>query len=227
MTTDTLSARADTFTRAVWISIAWFVVVLSAAAAGAFEPPGGGPPIAIGLAAATPPAISVWRALSSERFRAWARSLDLRFLTLLQSWRIGGLAFVALSTTDALPEGFALPAGLGDIAIGLTAPLVALYVVGRGRTGRRVYVAWTAFGILDLIAAVTLGVLYSASPIGLLATATTTDPMAQLPMVLVPAFGVSFTLVLHVISLVNLTEPSGPISTPRTSVPVPLQAGRA
>lgn len=204
----TPSPPAEAITRAVWISVGWFAVVLVAAVAGAFHTPGDLPPVAIGLAVAVPPVIAVWRAFRSERFRAWARSLDLGFLTLLQTWRVGGLAFLALAATHSLPDGFAVPAGLGDVAVGMTAPLVALYVVGRGRAGRRAYLAWTAFGILDLVNAVTMGVLYSDSRIGLLATGVTTDLMEQLPMVLIPAFGVPFTLVLHVVSLVNLTGDS-------------------
>lgn len=200
-----LSSQAETVTRAVWISVAWFVIVLVAAVAGVFHTPGDTPPVAIGLAVAVPPVIAVWRAFRSARFRAWARSLDLGFLTLLQTWRVGGLAFLALAATGSLPDGFALPAGLGDVAVGMTAPLVTLYLVGRGRTGRWAYLGWTAFGILDLVNAVALGVLYSDSGVGLLATGVTTDLMEQLPMILVPAFGVPLTLVVHVISLVNLT----------------------
>jgi hypothetical protein len=40
---------------------------------------------------------------------------------LLQTGRVVGLAFLALAAVDALPAGFAMPAGIGDVAIGLTA----------------------------------------------------------------------------------------------------------
>lgn len=213
MTAYTLSPQARTLTPAVWVSVAWFTGILIAASAGVFHSPGDLPPVAIGLAVVAPPLVAAWRAHSSERFRAWARSLDLSFLTLLQTWRVGGLAFLALAATNSLPDGFAVPAGFGDVAVGITAPLVALYVVGRGRAGQRVYLAWTAFGILDLINAVTMGVLYSNSRIGLLATDVSTDPMEELPMILIPAFGVPFTLILHVISLVNLTQRSSTVQS--------------
>jgi hypothetical protein len=81
---------------------------------------------------------------------------------------------------------------------------VALYAIGRDRLRQRIYLAWTAFGALDLVTAVALGVLYSDSRIGLLATDVSTDLMEDLPMVLIPAFGVPFTLVLHLVSLINL-----------------------
>ena len=58
------------------------------------------------------------------------------------------------SLLDAL---FALPAGLGDIAAGIAAPLVA-YRLARG-TGRRAARWHNAFGMTDLVVALTLGAL--------------------------------------------------------------------
>ncbi|MDA2804848.1 hypothetical protein [Nocardiopsis suaedae] len=199
-----LSPTARALRPAVLLTGAWFAAVLAAAAAGAFPTPGDFPPVAIGLAVAVPPGVAVWSAVASQRFRDWARSLDLRFLTLLQTWRCVGLAFIALAAIDALPGGFALPAGYGDVFVGVTAPLVALYVIGRGRLGQRIYLAWTAFGVLDLLNAVAMGVLFSDNPIGLLATGIDTDLMEELPMVLIPTFGVPLTLILHLISAINV-----------------------
>ncbi|MEV2241672.1 hypothetical protein [Micromonospora sp. NPDC049891] len=200
---------ASVRTRSAWLSIppaliavGWFCAVLAASALGAFRTPPGDPPVALALAAGVPPLTVLVLAVRSPRFRAWARRLDLRFLTLLQTWRVAGLAFLALVAVDALPAGFALPAGLGDVAIGLTAPLVAAFVVDRAR---RLFVVWTALGIADLVLAVALGVLYSASPAGLLLADVDTGLMSTLPMSLVPAFGVPVTLVAHLLSLFSLT----------------------
>jgi len=208
VTASSLSPMARTTTPAVWVSLTWGAAVLAAAVAGVFHTPGDLPPVVMGLAVVTPPAVAIWCAFTSERFRRWARSLDLHFLTLLQTWRVVGLAFLALAATGSLPDGFAVPAGSGDVAVGVTAPLVALYAIGRDRLRQRIYLAWTAFGALDLVTAVALGVLYSDSRIGLLATDVSTDLMEDLPMVLIPAFGVPFTLVLHLVSLINLTGDS-------------------
>src|SRR5215212_4132482 len=46
-------------------------------------------------------------------------------LTLPHTVRVTGLAFLIAMAQGYLPAAFALPAGLGDIAIGLTAPYVA------------------------------------------------------------------------------------------------------
>ncbi len=202
----TISPATRALTPAVWVAFAWFAIAVPVSATGVFARPG--PPIGIALAAALPPLLAVAAAFGSARFRSWARSLDLRLLTLLQTWRIGGLGFLALASVHALPDGFAIPAGYGDITVSLTAPLVALYVIGRGAARRRIFVAWTVFGILDLVVAVTLGVLYSGTSIGLLTSGVDTDLMGSPPMVLIPVFGVPLTLVLHVISIVIVTAPS-------------------
>jgi hypothetical protein len=192
---------------AATVAVGWFAAALGAGALGAFRTAPGAPPLAIGLAAAAPPIAAIAFALRSPRFRAWAQGLDLRALTLLQTWRMGGLAFLALAAVHALPAGFAIPAGIGDVAIGLTAPLVASFVAGRSE---RLYLGWTALGIADLLVAVTLGVLYSPSPAGVLRTDVGTDLMATLPMILIPAFGVPISLVTHVLSLVSLSaHPTG------------------
>jgi hypothetical protein len=60
----------------------------------------------------------------SRAFRAFVLRLDLRLVTAIQAWRFAGLGFIALYTYGVLPGMFAWPAGLGDIAIGLTAPWV-------------------------------------------------------------------------------------------------------
>jgi hypothetical protein len=100
-----------------------------------------------------------------------------------------------------LPDLFAWPAGLGDIAIGVTAPWVALALF-RDRTaiGSRWFAAWNVLGILDLFVAVGLGAL-SAGFVPSLASEITTAPMAQLPLVLIPAYLVPLFLTMHFAAL--------------------------
>jgi hypothetical protein len=100
-----------------------------------------------------------------------------------------------------LPGAFAWPAGLGDIAIGVTAPLVAVALVHRPDFSiSRAFVVWNLLGILDLVVAVTVGGLISAlaSPA---AGVVTTQPMAQLPLVLIPAYLVPLFVMLHLAAL--------------------------
>ena len=134
-------------------------------------------------------------------FRAYVLSLDLPLATAIQAWRAGGLGFLALYAHEVLPGAFAWPADLGDIAIGVTAPWVALALVRRpGFATSRVFVVWNLLGILDLVVAVGVGGLSSALASGA-AGEVTTGPMAQLPLVLIPAYLVPLFVMLHLAAL--------------------------
>jgi hypothetical protein len=183
--------------------VAWLGVIVALSAAGVFTGPASSPPIALGVFSAGPPLAVLAALLISPRIRAWARAADLRLLTQLQMLRIAGFTLLVLGVVGTLPRSFALPAGIGDAFIALTAPLIATFVVGTRH--RWVFVAWTAFGILDLIDAVTLGVLNTSSTIGILHHGSlSADAMGTLPLSVIPVFGVPFTMVLHMLSLPHL-----------------------
>ncbi len=134
----------------------------------------------------------VWAA-----FHAYVLSLELPLATAVQAWRAGGLGFLALYVHGVLPGAFAWPAGLGDIAIGVTAPWVALALVRRPAFANgRVFLVWNLFGVLDLIVAVGVGGLSSVLASGT-AGEVTTAPMAQLPLVLIPGYLVPLFVMLH------------------------------
>jgi hypothetical protein len=181
----------------------WFVSVVWLGAAGEFVRPPGTPPVPL-LIGATAPLIAflvaywVWPA-----FRAYVLSVDVSLTTSTQAWRFAGFGFLALYAHGVLPGLFAWPAGLGDMAIGLTAPWVARSLVHRaGFASSRAFVAWNLLGILDLINAVTIGGLSSALASGS-AGEVTTGPMAQLPLLLVPAYLVPFFVILHLTALLQ------------------------
>jgi hypothetical protein len=118
---------------------------------------------------------------------------------LAQTLRVVGVVFVVLYWQEALPGVFAIPAGWGDIVIGVTAPLIAWTCLQPPR--RNALVAWNLLGMLDLISAVSLGVLASASPIGLLAGDVNTRLMGQFSLRMIPTFFVPLFLIFHLISL--------------------------
>jgi hypothetical protein len=112
-----------------------------------------------------------------------------------------GSGFLALYAHGILPGVFAWPAGLGDIAIGVTAPWVALALVRTpGFATDRLFVVWNLLGILDLVVAVSVGGLNSALASGV-AGEVTTGPMAQLPLVLIPVYFVPLFIMLHLTAL--------------------------
>jgi hypothetical protein len=183
--------------------LAWFVFAIAASAAGYYKP-GSVPlpaPAPLGLSVLLPiVAFWVWMAASST-FRAFALSLNPRVLTFVQSWRLAGFVFLVLSAHGLLPYSFAGPAGWGDIFIGATAPWVAMsWAINSQR--RSQFVFWNLLGVVDLVMAVTLGVLFSEGPAGILVrNGLTTRVMTELPMSLIPTFAVPLLLILHGIVL--------------------------
>src|SRR5574337_568129 len=109
----------------------WLALVFLLGAGGAFaRPPGRLPrPILIGV---TAPIIAFLAAFWVSRpFRDSVLAADIRLLTGIQAWRFAGLGFLALYAHGVLPGLFAWPAGIGDIAIGVTAPWVVLAILRR------------------------------------------------------------------------------------------------
>src|SRR5260370_24639479 len=89
--------------------------------------------------------------VSSPAFRQFGRSLSPHALTMAQTWRITGFVFIILNVYGLLPGVFAVPAGLGDMAIGATAPLTARRLVNANK--RRGFILWQVLGISDLLMA--------------------------------------------------------------------------
>lgn len=151
-------------------------------------------PIAAGLALLT------W----SDRFRAFAWALPQSWLTGVQVYRALGAMFLGLWAQDRLPGEFALPAGIGDVIIGVTAPIVAWLNASRSPSARSATLIWNGFGIADLIVAVGTGFLTSPSPYQALAFDRPNMVMAAQPFVLVPTFFVPLSIILHAMSLWKL-----------------------
>src|SRR2546425_8448141 len=102
----------------------WFLLALVGSLLGVFDSQHR-PPATLGIAAVLPVLLFAACYLGSPRFRQVILRADIRLLTLAQTWRVAGLVFVLLYYRGMLPAAFALPAGWGDFAIGVTAPLIA------------------------------------------------------------------------------------------------------
>lgn len=172
--------------------LAWFALVLSASVLGAFARY----PLVFYVAVGGPIALYLAAYLPSAAFRRFVHSLvgDPWAITVLQVYRVLGLAMAVQALRNIVPAMFGLPAGFGDFFIGMTALLVALAWARGGRFGRRVFVLWNLLGILDLLVAVSMAVLagltQATDPI-------TMAPMREFPLSLVPVFGVPLAFILH------------------------------
>jgi hypothetical protein len=201
---DAEPSRGRGIRRAVAIAIAaWLLLVVLLGAVGAFVARPGTPPLAIAMGVAAPLALFfAWMRLS-QSFRALVLSLDLRLVAGIQAWRWAGLGFLSLYAYNVLPAVFAFPAGLGDMAIGATAPWMVLALVRQsGFAGSNAFIRWNWLGILDLVVAISIGTLtalFATGAPGEIGTA----PMTTLPLLLIPAFLVPLFLMLHTAALLQ------------------------
>jgi hypothetical protein len=119
-------------------------------------------------------------------------------LALPHSLRVVGVTFLIVMVLGHLPAAFAMSAGLGDIAIGMAAPFVALQLA-RG-TGRAGAVLFNVLGIVDLVVAGILGFLLFR----LVEITPSTAPLFLLPLALIPTVAVPLAITLHIVSLRRL-----------------------
>jgi len=147
-------------------------------------------------------AVALWR---SGAVRRTVTAASLPALIAVQLYRVIGAVFLVLLAQGQLPAHFALPAGWGDVAIGLTAPLVAIALARGLRGARLLAIGWNVLGLLDLVVAVGMGTGYLAP---LLAPELGRVPpaaaMGVFPMVLVPTIAVPLSVLLHLVALTRL-----------------------
>jgi hypothetical protein len=182
----------------------WFALVLGVSWLGLFSTHGIISPILVIVSVLLPPLLFFIVHSRSHKLQQFFSSLSIKMLTLLQTWRLVGIIFLILYGRGELPGTFALPAGWGDIAVGITAPFIALASGSRQIRFRRTFIAWNIFGILDFIVATTLGILSSqSSSFGLLAQGVTIRPITILPLSLIPTFAVPLFIILHLIAIMR------------------------
>ena len=138
---------------------------------------------------------------------ALAHPRVLALLTLINLWRVAGIMFIALYLENLLPAHFALPAGIGDVIIGLAAPFVA-YALWKRPARRRPAIIFHALGLLDLAMAVTLGVTSAPGALQIFTAEPNTLPMTVLPEVLIPTFLLPIGVIIHITALRILARPS-------------------
>ena len=180
----------------------WFGLIFLLGAQGAFVVTAGSPPLPIFFGFAIPLAVFFLAYLGSGTFRSFVLSADLRFVTAIQAWRWAGFGFLALYAHGVLPGLFAFPAGLGDMTVGVCAPWILIGLVRDPAfaTSLLRFVIWNIMGIVDLVVAVSIGAISSGLLRGLTGSVTT-GAMAQLPLVLIPAYMVPIFIMLHFTAL--------------------------
>ena len=167
----------------------WSAAVTTAIVAGLFAGDGASR-LLLPAAQAIPIAAVAIGYRASPRFRSYLLTLDLRLVLAAQLWRVVGIAFLFALAFDQLPAGFAVPAGLGDIATGIAALAVVLSLGNGSLTRGRLY-AFTALGVGDFLIA-------NATGLALEPPTLTAWPLAIFPTLMIPFFAV-----LHLVAVLQ------------------------
>jgi hypothetical protein len=184
-------SNRTTFIRLAYVVLTWFLLVLGGSLLGTFAQS----PLVFYVIVGGPVVLYVAGYLLSAAFRRFIGSLvgDLFGITALQVYRVLGVSMAIQALRGTLPTVFGLPAGFGDLFIGLTALLAAAALASGTTFGKTAFVLWNVLGLLDLFIAVSTGVLAAS----VLAGPVTMAPMRLYPLSLVPAFGVPLAFLLH------------------------------
>jgi hypothetical protein len=147
----------------------------------------------------------------SQTFMRWIRRVPLHVLVGVQFYRVAGVLFLIAYAQGDMPAEFALPAGIGDVLVGLAAVSVAVVLRKRGEQhARPMVLTWCAFGILDLVVAVATGFLSAPSPLQQLAFDDPNAAIVSYPFVLIPTFLVPVSIMLHVYVIARLRTAAAP-----------------
>lgn len=197
------------------VTVAWFAATFALVKGGAFasDPQTTFP--AIGLAIALPTLLgSVAIALGPVR-RA-VGEIGLPWLVGVQFYRVVGGVFLIAYLQDDIPGEFAIPAGVGDMLVGITAPFVAVYLARAGaQRAWPVVTAWCALGIADLVIAVATGFMSAPGSLQQLALGDPNLAITRYPLALIPTFAVPVSIVLHIWVLTLLAPRREPAAQPR------------
>src|SRR5262249_23002717 len=179
----------------------WLLIVLAVAWGAPGNTGVGAPDIArfltLGLLVGTLPL------LISPAFRQLVRAIPAPGLIGVHAIRVLGILFLTLLDMRLLPAEFALPAGYGDIAVGLLALGLVYLLSKRNSYSRALAVGWNVLGLLDFVVALTTGLIY-IGPFAAQVAASGVSVLYLNYVLLVPSFGVPVFALLHVYFLFQL-----------------------
>jgi hypothetical protein len=184
---------------ATWIGAIWILAVN-----GIFQQNIVGNVPALPFAIFLPMLIGGFLLLRSRSVAVLLDATPPSWLVGVQVYRILGGIFLVYWIRGMTPSSFAVPAGIGDVATGLLALPAAIWVASDLPMGKKIGIRWNIFGLTDFVVAVTMGNLTSPGPAHLLALDHPNTLIGTFPTVMIPAFAVPFSTLLHLLSLRQL-----------------------
>jgi hypothetical protein len=188
----------------------WFIAAFIGGAMKVFSQTGG-PPVPIGIFLVIPIGGFTLAYAMSSRVRHAVDQIPLWLITITHVWRFVGLGFVIGAVVHVLPPQFGYPEGIGDFVAALFCLPLALAIRKGGRAPglRGAFIAWNIYGLIDLVSAISMGILYSQSSFGVLRTDLSTALMTTFPVSLIPTFFVPLFILLHMLALARSREIAG------------------
>lgn len=209
----------------VWFAVAvpftlWLAVIWAMASNGVFQPVQGVAsvprlPVAIFL----PLVIGLPLLLCSRTIAAVLDATPTAWLISLQVYRIFGGVILVIWLHGAVSGFFAWPAAIGDMITGIMALPVARAVSSGTTQGRHAALLWNVFGLADFAVAITMGVLSSPGPFQHFGYEIPLSALATYPTVMIPAFAVPSSILLHAISIRQLQRRSGALHVRDVAAP--------
>lgn len=145
--------------------------------------------------------VAIKKILSIPSLEEAFSRIPLHWVFMVQTFRVMGVGFLSLYFMKVLPGEFAIPTGVGDVFVGISAPLVAYIYTLHISYSRKLAIFWNYLGIADLLMAISLGILTYSKPFQVIPTEIPNDPIALYPSIIIPVFAVPLSLLLHLFSL--------------------------
>jgi hypothetical protein len=139
--------------------------------------------------------VSVWKV---SLLREWTANTSLRRLILFHITRFVGIYFLLLYQRHLLPYDFAVPGGVGDTCIAVTA--LILSVSRQLYDSRLLVLVWNSFGLFDIVL-----VVMTALRLGL-QDWQSMAALRELPLSLLPTFLVPLIIVSHILIFIRITR---------------------
>lgn len=134
----------------------------------------------------------------TKLFRALLKNASLDSLIRIHLFRFVGVFFLINLYYEALPQRFALIAGIGDILTATLAIWVAREVAQRTRRSYRLALIWNIIGLWDIISVIISGLLTARQATMGHADALRLVNMANVPFCWIPALAPATIIFLHV-----------------------------
>jgi hypothetical protein len=202
------NARTRTWLAVTAVLAVWYGLVTYLSMHGVFQATPDVKFPAILLAVFLPIAGGLWLIVRSKTMAAVVDATPLSWLVAIQTYRVAGIVFLILLSMHRLPAAFALPAGKGDILVGLLAVPVAWMIHKGSRAAIPAAYAWNILGILDFVVALATGFLTSPGRFQMVALGDPNLLVSIYPLVMVPAFLVPLSSILHGVCIWKLQRQS-------------------